>query len=169
METNSAAPASPRPTHNPRGGRGRRGSGSNHQHHTVGNQRGHGLRGGRGERRGRGRGRGDLGGSTIMPDTQLGISNSRRPGHAIHGASTDGGLHTEPVLDEVQTGQRSVRDDERAVEEGEVCFICASTIEHLSIAPCNHQTCHICALRLRALYKKRDCAYCKASDVVLHI
>lgn len=46
-------------------------------------------------------------------------------------------------------------------EEGEVCFICASPIEHTSIAPCNHQTCHICALRLRALYKTRACAHCR--------
>jgi hypothetical protein len=46
-------------------------------------------------------------------------------------------------------------------EEGEECFICASPIEHTSIAPCNHQTCHICALRLRALYKTRACAHCR--------
>lgn len=42
-----------------------------------------------------------------------------------------------------------------------MCFICASKIEHISIAPCNHQTCHICALRLRALYKTRACAHCR--------
>ena len=48
-------------------------------------------------------------------------------------------------------------------EEAEVCFICASPIEHTSIAPCNHQTCHICSLRLRALYKTRACAHCRVS------
>jgi len=47
------------------------------------------------------------------------------------------------------------------VEDAEVCFICASPIEHISIAPCNHQTCHICSLRLRALYKTRACAHCR--------
>ncbi|KAL2421242.1 E3 ubiquitin-protein ligase hel2 [Exophiala dermatitidis] len=58
----------------------------------------------------------------------------------------------------------SPKEKENAAEEtedGEVCFICASTIEHISIAPCNHQTCHICALRLRALYKTRACAHCR--------
>jgi hypothetical protein len=54
---------------------------------------------------------------------------------------------------------------EVAVEDTEVCFICASPIEHVSIAPCNHQTCHICSLRLRALYKTRACAHCRVSPL----
>lgn len=45
--------------------------------------------------------------------------------------------------------------------EAEVCFICASPISHQSVAPCNHRTCHICALRLRALYKTKACAHCR--------
>ncbi|KAJ6164995.1 hypothetical protein N7470_003667 [Penicillium chermesinum] len=46
-------------------------------------------------------------------------------------------------------------------DDGEVCFICASTVEHTSVSPCNHRTCHICALRLRALYKNKGCAHCR--------
>jgi len=46
--------------------------------------------------------------------------------------------------------------------EAEVCFICASSVVHNSVAPCNHRTCHICALRLRALYKTRACAHCRS-------
>ena len=46
--------------------------------------------------------------------------------------------------------------------EAEVCFICASTITHQSVAPCNHRTCHICALRMRALYKTKACAHCRS-------
>jgi len=45
--------------------------------------------------------------------------------------------------------------------EAEVCFICASDIEHESIAPCNHRTCHVCSLRMRALYKDKNCAHCR--------
>lgn len=45
--------------------------------------------------------------------------------------------------------------------EAEVCFICASPVVHNSVAPCNHRTCHICALRMRALYKTKDCAHCR--------
>ncbi|CAM1512008.1 Fc.00g095210.m01.CDS01 [Cosmosporella sp. VM-42] len=46
-------------------------------------------------------------------------------------------------------------------EEEEVCFICANPVAHYSIAPCNHTTCHICGLRMRALYKTKDCAHCR--------
>lgn len=48
-------------------------------------------------------------------------------------------------------------------DDGEVCFICASKVEHTSVSPCNHRTCHICALRLRALYKNKGCAHCRVS------
>ncbi|PHH78811.1 hypothetical protein CDD82_2838 [Ophiocordyceps australis] len=46
-------------------------------------------------------------------------------------------------------------------DEAEVCFICANPVAHYSIAPCNHTTCHICGLRMRALYKTKDCAHCR--------
>ncbi|KAG4277714.1 hypothetical protein FPRO04_06957 [Fusarium proliferatum] len=46
-------------------------------------------------------------------------------------------------------------------DDGEVCFICANPVAHHSIAPCNHTTCHICGLRMRALYKTKDCAHCR--------
>ena len=48
--------------------------------------------------------------------------------------------------------------------EAEVCVICASPVEHNSVAPCNHRTCHICALRWRALYKKKACAHCRTNS-----
>ncbi|KAK6063284.1 E3 ubiquitin-protein ligase hel2 [Seiridium cupressi] len=47
--------------------------------------------------------------------------------------------------------------------EAEVCFICASPVIHQSVAPCNHRTCHICALRMRALYKNKECAHCRTA------
>ncbi|KAI1911267.1 hypothetical protein LOZ61_003931 [Ophidiomyces ophidiicola] len=49
-------------------------------------------------------------------------------------------------------------------DESEICFICASKVEHVSVAPCNHRTCHICSLRLRALYKTKACAHCRAES-----
>lgn len=47
--------------------------------------------------------------------------------------------------------------------EAEICFICASPVVHNAVAPCNHRTCHICALRLRALYKTKTCAHCRTN------
>ncbi|KAJ6066704.1 uncharacterized protein N7446_003741 [Penicillium canescens] len=49
-------------------------------------------------------------------------------------------------------------------DDGEICFICASPVEHTSVSPCNHRTCHICALRLRALYKNKACAHCRTES-----
>lgn len=71
------------------------------------------------------------------------------------------------------TGNQGERDGADGGEDGddveaEVCFICASPVSHNSVAPCNHRTCHICALRLRALYKTKACAHCRAeaADVI---
>ncbi|KAI9477923.1 MAG: hypothetical protein EXX96DRAFT_636421, partial [Benjaminiella poitrasii] len=49
-------------------------------------------------------------------------------------------------------------------EEGddeELCFICTEPVVTYAVGPCDHRTCHKCTLRLRALYKTRNCAYCK--------
>ncbi|KAJ1912769.1 hypothetical protein IWQ60_009507 [Tieghemiomyces parasiticus] len=47
------------------------------------------------------------------------------------------------------------------VEEGDLCFICASPIKYAALGPCDHDTCTTCALRLRANYKTNQCPYCK--------
>lgn len=45
--------------------------------------------------------------------------------------------------------------------EGEICWICAAPRQIWSVAPCNHHTCQICTLRMRALYKSKACAHCR--------
>jgi len=61
------------------------------------------------------------------------------------------------------TEQKNVDAD----AEGELCFICASPVQHTAVAPCNHRSCHICSLRLRALYKTKTCAHCRVCDIFL--
>jgi hypothetical protein len=68
----------------------------------------------------------------------------------------------------VENGDKKVEAVKGGEKEGdeveaEVCWICASPIVHESIAPCNHRTCHICCLRMRALYKDKNCAHCRVS------
>ncbi|PQE27976.1 zinc finger protein [Rutstroemia sp. NJR-2017a WRK4] len=58
---------------------------------------------------------------------------------------------------------KDVGGEDNEEEDEEVCFICAASIEHNAVAPCNHRTCHICALRMRALYKTKDCPHCRTS------
>ncbi|GAA5949159.1 hypothetical protein JCM3765_003309 [Sporobolomyces pararoseus] len=41
------------------------------------------------------------------------------------------------------------------------CFICAEPVQYWALGSCNHRTCHTCSIRLRALYKKRECTFCK--------
>lgn len=48
-------------------------------------------------------------------------------------------------------------------EDGAVCWICAEPVKFYSVSECNHRTCHVCALRLRALYKRMDCTFCKVT------
>lgn len=49
-------------------------------------------------------------------------------------------------------------------DESEICFICAEPVRYYALGVCSHRTCHICAIRMRALYKKLDCTYCKVSQ-----
>lgn len=47
-------------------------------------------------------------------------------------------------------------------QDGEICFICAEgPVQYWSVGECNHRTCHTCSIRLRALYKKNECTFCK--------
>lgn len=67
-------------------------------------------------------------------------------------------------------GKSPVSDGDDAEGNGGDCFICANTILYSSVAPCKHVTCHICSLRMRALYKNKKCPHCRvsASPIIPH-
>ncbi|KAL2916574.1 hypothetical protein HK105_204007 [Polyrhizophydium stewartii] len=46
-------------------------------------------------------------------------------------------------------------------DDEEVCVICAEPIVWSAVGVCNHDVCHICSLRMRALYKRPHCSLCK--------
>jgi len=50
-----------------------------------------------------------------------------------------------------------------APDSVDVCWICTEPVKYYALSECNHRTCHVCALRLRALYKKMECTFCKES------
>ena len=99
---------------------------------------------------------------------RYGISNNTNttvppipPPPGLGGGGTFGGRLTKDAgtnEGEGETAKQSMTVDDG---ETELCFICASSVVHISVGPCNHRTCHICALRLRALYKNRACAHCR--------
>ncbi|KAF7305937.1 RING-type domain-containing protein [Mycena chlorophos] len=53
------------------------------------------------------------------------------------------------------------KDEEDAQDDAGICWICAEPVKYYAVPECNHQTCHVCSLRLRALYKKNECTFCK--------
>lgn len=108
--------------------------------------------------RGRGRGRGRGGrsgrggkGKVVSPPTQRPIEKS----HSKDKDKSENGTKNSTSLDP-ELG------DERGLEE--LCLICAEPIKLFAVPQCNHRTCHICAVRLRALYKKKECTFCKVSE-----
>lgn len=86
-------------------------------------------------------------------------------GRGGRGGQNRGTSKPEPdgVLENATSSEKAKQPEEAEDDgdDGEVCFICASKVEHNSVSPCNHRTCHICALRLRALYKNKACAHCR--------
>jgi E3 ubiquitin-protein ligase ZNF598 len=139
-----------------------------------------------GQRTGRGRGRGRGTGGQDFLDGQSkrqegaggrrgrGASRGANSSHAKSNSTTmnTSDIQTRFAPSSVPTGQSEQASQsseqrrgapDKPETEPEVCFICASPVEHYSVAPCNHRTCHICALRMRALYKTKDCAHCRVS------
>ncbi|KAL8996690.1 MAG: hypothetical protein Q9169_003862 [Polycauliona sp. 2 TL-2023] len=83
------------------------------------------------------------------------------PPPGIAGGGTFG-VHPTKDAESAEGEAAGTQQEGEADGDVDVCFICASPVVHNAIAPCNHRTCHICALRLRALYKTRACAHCRA-------
>ncbi|KAI2626361.1 hypothetical protein GGS21DRAFT_530086 [Xylaria nigripes] len=118
-----------------------------------------------GGRGGRGRARGNI-------NTRGGYANERsqrsrsRGGGAYNSIPASGPLPQDaPPVSNLQPTNEGQHNNSTEIEdvEAEVCFICASPVVHQSVAPCNHRTCHICALRMRALYKTKECAHCRTA------
>ncbi|KAF9425296.1 hypothetical protein BGZ76_003328 [Entomortierella beljakovae] len=70
--------------------------------------------------------------------------------------SNDAAIQPVPVSE-------AVNDD----KEEHSCYICTENIVIFAVSDCNHRTCHLCSLRLRALYKTKNCAFCKADQGIM--
>lgn len=108
---------------------------------------------GRGGNRGR-RGRGGAGGQKT--------NGTRDPTPASKpGAPTDGEPDKQQLAPSEAARRAAADADASGADDGTVCWICAEPVKYWSVSECNHRTCHVCALRLRALYKKLECTFCK--------
>lgn len=115
--------------------------------------RGRGGSRGRGGRRGGSSKRGGGGGSVGTPKDKANITTDQDEGE---NKSID---NTEDAP--AATSASITVAAENASDDDNVCWICAEPVKYWSVSECNHRTCHVCALRLRALYKKTDCTFCK--------
>lgn len=116
----------------------------------------------RGKRGSRGRGGGNRGRSTgpWQSGPPATITNANKSPSQVPQAQLEQAQVTkEDDQTETQVKQVNTQD----ADESAICFICAEPVKYYSVSQCNHRTCHVCALRLRALYKRMDCTYCKVS------
>ncbi|GAA5811864.1 hypothetical protein MFLAVUS_005310 [Mucor flavus] len=91
---------------------------------------------------------------------------NKKPDNADASTSEDT-KKTEKIEKAVKTplkGFKKIVKDQEEDDSAEGCFICTRPIEFFAVGPCNHRTCHLCTLRLRVLYKTKNCAYCKAES-----
>ena len=143
--------------HDPASRGGRRG-GNRGSHHHEG-VRGTNRRGGRGNRGSRADGAPNQRARRLSSSADPSAPPIPPP-TGLSGGGSFGARPTKDAVTKEGDGSKERIETEDDVE-AEVCFICASPVVHNSVAPCNHRTCHICALRLRALYKTRACAHCR--------
>ena len=146
-----------------RGGRGTRGGYQEGRYnaHEHGGQRG-GRRGYRGSR-GQQAGLNSNQHTRRIPNSTLLPAPSIPPPPGLGGGGSFGERPAEDASTTKGEGEVRMEPGGEVDVEAEVCFICASPVEHNCVAPCNHRTCHICALRMRALYKKTECTHCRVS------
>jgi hypothetical protein len=107
------------------------------------------------------RGRGGKGGAKAK-DAVAADSTTDSNAQSRDGAKLDGDSGTAA---DVLASQTETQEDDGQ----DLCWICAEPVKYYAISECNHRTCHVCALRLRALYKKLDCTFCKVRVTFIQV
>ncbi|KAI5124372.1 hypothetical protein M0805_008975 [Coniferiporia weirii] len=87
--------------------------------------------------------------------------NHKKEDGAVAPIGPQPGDDSKPTEEEKTSTPSAANTETVEGEEADVCWICAEPVKFYSLSQCNHRTCHVCALRLRALYKKMECTFCK--------
>ncbi|KAJ1944365.1 hypothetical protein FBU59_002619 [Linderina macrospora] len=75
--------------------------------------------------------------------------------------------HSDSVAKEDSNNGKSEgkgNDEDDDDDDEDVCFICADPVKFYAVGECDHRTCYLCNLRLRALFKSKACPYCKTDS-----
>jgi hypothetical protein len=110
-----------------------------------------------------------------MPSMNPNKASDIPSGHRRRNKNTLKGRPAPPAVTKQTDSEAPLEPTTSTVEEPTpdedipICFICAEQVKFWGVSQCNHRTCHVCALRLRALYKRMDCTFCKASPITISI
>ncbi|KAI9511097.1 hypothetical protein F5148DRAFT_1173692 [Russula earlei] len=86
---------------------------------------------------------------------------STTPAPEAHASTANGTEEAYSNFIDTETSAAKSDVQAEASQEQDLCWICAEPVKYYAVSECNHRTCHVCALRLRALYKKQGCTFCK--------
>jgi len=90
-------------------------------------------------------------------------TNNRQQAKTAKPTQDDSATTLEDGVEALNVNGSTEKAEEDSLDDN-VCWICAEDVKFYSVSECNHRTCHVCALRLRALYKKNECTFCKVSS-----
>ncbi|CAO3651474.1 unnamed protein product [Cunninghamella blakesleeana] len=91
-------------------------------------------------------------------------SNKKKNNYYKNKKKQNGTVNKDNKTEDENKKKEPSEKGEEEEEEGEYCFICTEPIVTYAVTPCNHRTCHLCTLRLRALYQNKNCVYCKTEQ-----
>ncbi|CAE6505758.1 unnamed protein product [Rhizoctonia solani] len=109
-----------------------------------------------------------------MSSNSTGSNTRRGRGGRRGGRGRGHNATSNPTARPVPAGTKGTPDSDKIVPKADtisgdsddgICWICAEPVKFYALSECNHRTCHVCALRLRALYKRTDCTFCKHAQV----
>ncbi|KAJ3154541.1 hypothetical protein HDU86_004670 [Geranomyces michiganensis] len=97
----------------------------------------------------------------MLAATTVGISPPSSAAQPLSASAAATPVEEERLMPALLPGSTVVLTDPKAAATEELCFICADAVVWYAVGECNHRACHLCSLRLRALYKQNTCAMCK--------
>ncbi|MBW0488178.1 hypothetical protein O181_027893 [Austropuccinia psidii MF-1] len=92
------------------------------------------------------------------PECDLNSSNKSQPANSKQCAKKK--AQAQSHLDNRSSVNAQIEDDN---DNPDICLICAEPIKLYALGVCSHRTCHVCMIRMRALYKNWDCTLCKTN------
>jgi len=92
-----------------------------------------------------------------------GLDQSVQGGGRAKGKAKQANPSARPFTPKKLSGLAAAPNPDASTSGERDCFLCAEPATYWAVGECGHRTCDVCAVRMRALYKKTECAFCKVS------